>query len=63
MNVALNYLKYQSSWKLVNHDGKNCKSGKLTKFGSQSSVFNFPFQIAIYHPVLSNKCNNIFLLC
>ena len=25
MNVALNYLKNQSSWKLVNDDGKNCK--------------------------------------
>ena len=22
--------------------------------------FNLPFQIVIYHPILSNKCNNIF---
>ena len=26
----------------------------------QSSVFNFPFQIVIYHPILSNNCKNVF---
>ena len=26
----------------------------------QSSVFSLPFQIFIYHPILSNNCNNAF---
>ena len=24
----------------------------------QCSIFNLPFQIFIYHPITSNKCNN-----
>ena len=26
----------------------------------KSSIFNLHFQIVIYHPILSNNCNNVF---
>ena len=26
----------------------------------QSLVFDLPFQVVIYHPILSNNCSNVF---
>ena len=34
--------------------------GKEKSTSIQGSVFNLPFQIAIYHPILRNNYNNIF---
>ena len=46
-----------TNWKYIK---KSRLIGKIYKY--TSSVFNFPFEIVIYHPILSNYCNNVFHL-